>query len=144
MLRAYCPNVFILCSKLNSTTFGRVRDRIASVSKVSVDPGAKDPGSNPPAGLGPPGVGPDLNNSDGAPPRNFRVRYTNSHPLENNEWGEFQMHRNLIGLICIGGYSSPQELCELSRLHDVAKARYSKSLLDTRYVKFRYSEKRRP
>ena len=137
MLRAYCPNVYILCSKLNSTTFGRVRDRIASVSKVSVDPGAKDPGSNPPAGLGPPGVGPDLNNSDGAPPRNFRVRYTNSHPLENNEWGEFQMHRNLIGLICIGGYSSPQELCELSRLHDVAKARYSKSLLDTRYVKFR-------
>ena len=78
-------------SKLNSVAFGRVRDRIASVSKVSVPANsAKDPGSN---------LGPELN-SDGAPSRMFRVRYTNSHPVENNEWGEFQMHRSLIGLVC--------------------------------------------
>ena len=68
------------------------------------------------------------------PPRQFRVRYTNSHPLENNDWGDFQMHRSLVGLVCVGGYSSPQELCELSRLHDVAKAKYSKSVLDTRLI----------
>ena len=49
------------------------------------------------------------------PPRQFRVRYTNSHPLENSDWGDFQMHRSLVGLVCVGGYSSPQELCELSR-----------------------------
>ena len=67
-------------SKLNPTTFTRVRDRIATVSKVSVP--NKDPGSNPI-------VGPDLNSD--SPPRLFRVRYTNAHPLENNEWGEFQV-----------------------------------------------------
>ena len=27
-------------------------------------------------------------------PRQFRVRYTYNHPLENNDWGDFQMHRS--------------------------------------------------
>lgn len=44
------------------------------------------------------------------------------------------MHRSLLGLVSVGGYSSPQDLLELSRLHDVAKAKYSKTLLDSRLV----------
>ena len=77
-------------SKLPGSAFARIKDRIFSIRKVSI-------------------------NKDGEASKNFRVRYTNNHPLENNEWGEFQLHRSLIGLICVGGYSSPQELCELSR-----------------------------
>ena len=108
-------------SRLSSTNYGKFRDKITSVTKVSIPANtAKEPGN--------PDVHPD------SPPRMFRVRYTNVYPVENNDWGDFQIHRSLIGLVCVGGYSSPQELCELSRLHDVAKAKYAKTLLDTRLV----------
>jgi hypothetical protein len=109
-------------SRLNQPSFQRIRDRITSVGKVYVPPGAaRDPGN-----------GVDLNPE--TPPRVFRVRYANSHPLETNEWGDFQMHRSLLGLVCVGGYGTPQELCELSRIHDVAKSKYSKTVLDTRLI----------
>ena len=108
-------------SRLSAPTFTKFRDRISNVTKVSIAASAaKEPGN--------PDLHPDT------PPRMFRVRYCQNYAAENNEWGEFQMHRSLIGLVCVGGYSSPQELCELSRLHDVAKAKYSKTLLDTRLV----------
>ena len=112
-------------SRLTSGQFSKIRDRITTVSKVSVPSNASAPSQISSGNL-------ELNPD--APPRLFRVRYTNNHPLENNEWGEFQYHRSLIGLICVGGYSTPQELCELSRLHDVAKGKYGKTLLDTRLV----------
>lgn len=118
-------------SKLNSSSFGRIRDRVTNLTKVSV------PSVNIRDGIS----GGDANSD--IPPRQFRVRYTHSHPLENNEWGDFQMHRSLIGLICVGGYSSPQELCELSRLHDVAKAKYSKTVLDTRLIAIGVEDERK-
>ena len=109
-------------SKLNLGQFAKIRDRISGVTKVTIS--GNTPNPNPKENYPDP---------DG-PPRNFRVRYTHAYPNENNEWGEFQLHRSLIGVICVGGYSTPQELCELSRLHDVAKAKYSKTVLDTRLV----------
>ncbi len=108
-------------SRLPSAHFHRVRDRIEAVSKVSVPAGAaREPG------------GPDPNPD--APPRVFRVRHLQVHPVENNEWGDFQLHRALIGVVCVGGYGTPQELCELSRLHDVARAKYGKTVLDSRLI----------
>ena len=109
-------------SRLSASNYGKFRDKITSVTKVSIAANAaKEPGN------------PEMH-PDPSTPKMFRVRYTNMYPVENNDWGDFQLHRSLIGLVCVGGYSSPQELCELSRLHDVAKAKFSKTLLDTRLV----------
>ena len=52
--------------------------------------------------------------------------------MENNEWGEFQKHRQLLGLVSVGAYSSPIELDELKRLHQANMAKYQSTLLDSR------------
>ena len=66
-------------SRLNISTFCRFRDRITNTTKVSVT----GVNSN------------DIGDSNvDMHPRQFRVRYTYNHPLENNDWGDFQMHRS--------------------------------------------------
>lgn len=66
--------------------------------------------------------------------RTIGVRYTASYPLENNEWGEFQAHRKVLGVISLGTCTSQIELNELCRLHEAFKAKYSTTLYDTRCV----------
>lgn len=34
--------------------------------------------------------------------RNVIVRYKRTYPTENNEWGDFQAHRKVLGLISVG------------------------------------------
>jgi len=67
-------------------------------------------------------------------PSNFRVRYVTEYPVENNEWGEFQKHRQLLGLISVGAYSSPQELEELKRLYTANLSKYQSTVLDSRLI----------
>ena len=54
--------------------------------------------------------------------------------MENNEWGEFQKHRQLLGLISVGAYSSPQELEELKRLYTANLSKYQSTVLDSRLI----------
>ncbi len=50
--------------------------------------------------------------------RQVEVRFVRSYPVENNEWGDFQHHRAVLGLISIGAYRNEQEHEELGRLHE--------------------------
>ena len=68
--------------------------------------------------------------------RNIKVRYTDRYPTENNEWGEFQAHRRVLGVITVGACSSQIELAELCRLHETSKTKYSSTVFDTRCVVF--------
>ena len=68
--------------------------------------------------------------------RNIKVRYTDRYPTENNEWGEFQAHRRVLGVVTVGACSSQIELAELCRLHEASRAKYSSTVFDTRCVVF--------
>lgn len=34
--------------------------------------------------------------------REVLARYIKDYPVENNDWGDFQTHRRLLGLISVG------------------------------------------
>ncbi|XP_054742019.1 protein brunelleschi [Anastrepha obliqua] len=76
-----------------------------------------------------------INDSSGIT-RDIWVRYIHDHPVENNDWGDFQTHRRLIGLITIGKFDSQTELNELCRQHESLKVRYSGTLYDSRAIFF--------
>ncbi len=60
--------------------------------------------------------------------RQVEVRFVRSYPVENNEWGEFQHHRAVLGLISVGCYRTHQEYGELGRLHETIKVGQEKFL----------------
>lgn len=68
--------------------------------------------------------------------RDIFVRYVREHAVENNEWGDFQAHRRLLGLITVGKFESQGELNELCRVHESLKVKYTSTLYDTRSLLF--------
>lgn len=48
--------------------------------------------------------------------RDIFVRYVREHAVENNEWGDFQTHRRLLGLITVGKFESQGELNEVENI----------------------------
>lgn len=68
--------------------------------------------------------------------RTIFVRYVKDHPVENNDWGDFQTHRRLIGLVSFGKFDSQQELNEICRIHESLKVKYVSTLFDSRCVLF--------
>lgn len=68
--------------------------------------------------------------------RNILVRYVKEYPIENNDWGDFQTHRRLLGLISLGKYDSQQELNEICRVHESLKVKYTNTLFDSRSILF--------
>lgn len=46
--------------------------------------------------------------------RDIYVRFVREHAVENNEWGDFQTHRRLLGLITVGKFESQGELNEVN------------------------------
>ncbi|XP_037823203.1 protein brunelleschi [Lucilia sericata] len=68
--------------------------------------------------------------------RDIWIRYIHDHPVENNDWGDFQTHRRLLGLITIGKFDSQPELNELCRQHESLKVRYGSTLYDSRAIFF--------
>ncbi|XP_066993209.1 protein brunelleschi [Anabrus simplex] len=66
------------------------------------------------------------------------ARYIKDYPVENNDWGDYQTHRRLLGLITVGKYDSQQELNELCRLHESLKVKYSSTLFDSRCILLGY------
>lgn len=66
--------------------------------------------------------------------REILIRFVKDHPVENNDWGDFQTHRRLLGLITFGKYENQIELNELCRLHETLKIKYLATLYDSRAV----------
>ncbi|KAH8279570.1 hypothetical protein KR018_002003 [Drosophila ironensis] len=69
-------------------------------------------------------------------PRTIWIRFVHDHPVEHNDWGDFQTHRRLLGLITIGKFDNQTELNELCRLHESLKVRYGSTLYESRAVFF--------
>lgn len=68
--------------------------------------------------------------------RQIFTRFVKEHHVENSDWGDFQTHRRLLGLVTFGKYNDQTELNELCRLHETLKVRYSSTLYDSRAVLF--------
>lgn len=68
--------------------------------------------------------------------RDIWVRYIRDHPVENNDWGDFQTHRKLLGLITVGKFDTQTELNELCRAHESLKVKYTNTLYDSRCILF--------
>ncbi|KAM8715640.1 hypothetical protein ACLKA7_002655 [Drosophila subpalustris] len=68
--------------------------------------------------------------------RTIYFRFIHEHPVEHNDWGDFQTHRRLLGLITIGKFESQTELNELCRLHESLKVRYGSTLYESRAIFF--------
>lgn len=98
-----------LGSRVSNKLFQRVFDRIAKVQRITIAENNQTASTT---------------STTLSKPRQFHTRYlSKAYPVENNDWGEFQFHRSLLGLITVGGYSTTQELSELTRLHDATKVR---------------------
>ncbi|SPP79453.1 protein brunelleschi [Drosophila guanche] len=68
--------------------------------------------------------------------RTIWVRFIHEHPVEHNDWGDFQTHRRLLGLVTIGKFDNQPELNELCRLHESLKVRYGSTLYESRAIFF--------
>ena len=68
-------------SQLKSRSFHKLYERISRVGHVKV------------------------NDSNGSQ-RPVWVTYRRDYPIENNDWGDFQTHRRVLGIITIGLYGS--------------------------------------
>lgn len=64
------------------------------------------------------------------------MRYIHDYPVENNDWGDFQTHRRLLGLVSIGKFDIQTELNELCRQHESLKVRYGSTLYESRAIFF--------
>lgn len=64
------------------------------------------------------------------------MRYVQDYPIENNDWGDFQTHRRLIGLVTVGKFDTQTELNELCRVHESLKVKYTSTLFDSRCILF--------
>ncbi|XP_075067777.1 trafficking protein particle complex subunit 9 isoform X3 [Mixophyes fleayi] len=68
------------------------------------------------------------------------IRYRHQYPVENNEWGDFQTHRKVVGLISIAECSSTKELPQTFLKFDQQKEVYSSTLYDSRLFVFGLQE----
>jgi hypothetical protein len=60
------------------------------------------------------------------------LRYRKSYPPENNEWGDFQAHRKVFGMVCVGRCEELSDLEALQRSFEYQKKQYSPTLFDSR------------
>ncbi|RWS10654.1 trafficking protein particle complex subunit 9-like isoform X1 [Dinothrombium tinctorium] len=70
--------------------------------------------------------------------RLIRLRFKrNEYENENNDWGDFQCHRKLLGLIAIGKYNGDiRELQEIYNHYQTVVEKYSSTLYDSRCILF--------
>lgn len=67
-------------------------------------------------------------------PRAVWARYVKDYLVGNNDWGDFQTHRRLLGLVTIGKCRTQVELNEICRLHESLKVKYTNTLFDSRCI----------
>jgi hypothetical protein len=68
------------------------------------------------------------------PPRVVYLKYTKNYTRENSEWGDFQAHRKVLGLISIGKCQDESEVSELYKLHEDLMEQYGSTLYDSRLI----------
>ncbi|XP_048085395.1 trafficking protein particle complex subunit 9 isoform X1 [Alosa alosa] len=88
--------------------FFRIYKRIASVSQVSVRDSQ----------------------------RQLYIRYRHHYPPENNEWGDFQTHRKVVGLVSVTTCATPKEWPQTSDRFHCQKEVYGATLYDSRLLVF--------
>ncbi|CAG2234614.1 TRAPPC9 [Mytilus edulis] len=93
---------------LNNKTFNRAWERIHKCNCIGI-PGQK---------------------------RKAWVRYKRFYPKENNEWGDFQAHRKVLGLVSVGECSNIQEFEDLFDCYKKVKEEYSDTLFNSRLIIF--------
>lgn len=64
--------------------------------------------------------------------RIIRVRYKQSYSIEENDWGDFQTHRKLVGLITVARSFHRNEIESISELHKTIHDTYNNTLLDSK------------
>ncbi|XP_045585316.1 protein brunelleschi isoform X2 [Procambarus clarkii] len=96
-------------SLLKSRSFHKLYDRISRVGHVKVS---------------------DSNGSQ----RPVWVSYRREYPVENNDWGDFQTHRRVLGIITIGQVGSQSDLNDICKQHESLKVKYSSTLYDSRCI----------
>ena len=99
--------------QLKTKSYSRILDRVTSVSYVQI-PDSK---------------------------RSIWLRYKRLVHLENNDWGDFQAHRKVAGLICMGKASTEIELSTVYSNFDTMKQTYRYTLFDSRCFVFGMSQK---
>ncbi|KAF7237365.1 Trafficking protein particle complex subunit 9 [Varanus komodoensis] len=64
------------------------------------------------------------------------IRYRHHYPPENNEWGDFQTHRKVVGLITITDCSSGKDWPQTFEKFHLQKEIYGSTLYDSRLFVF--------
>ncbi|XP_027645412.2 trafficking protein particle complex subunit 9 isoform X3 [Falco biarmicus] len=64
------------------------------------------------------------------------IRYRHHYPPENNEWGDFQTHRKVVGLITITDCSSAKDWPQTFEKFHLQKEMYGSTLYDSRLFVF--------
>lgn len=66
--------------------------------------------------------------------RHINFQFVTDYPTENNEWGDFQYHRKILGMICIAQYNESTSFGDLEKYYSDMKNLYDSTLLDSRLV----------
>lgn len=109
----------LLGEDLKPKIFNRVFDKISKINKINII------------------------DSSGVT-RQIWARYLREYPVENNDWGDFQTHRRLLGLITVGKCNTQVELNELCRIHESLKVKYVSTLYDSQCIVFGLTQDRYP
>ena len=73
--------------------------------------------------------------------RRLSLRYDRYYTQENNEWGDFQVHRKVLGLVCFAKCNNENEINELKKLYEGVKQQYNGTIFDSRLVIFGVDQK---
>ncbi|XP_022104495.1 trafficking protein particle complex subunit 9-like isoform X2 [Acanthaster planci] len=68
--------------------------------------------------------------------RSMWIRYRQHMHLENNDWGDFQVHRRVAGVICLGKATCDIELATVYSNFETLKQTYRYTLFDARCFLF--------
>ncbi|KAF8791577.1 Trafficking protein particle complex subunit like protein [Argiope bruennichi] len=97
--------------KVSKKSFSKIFERIKSVQYVTI----RESGST----------------------RLIWFRYETDYSPENNDWGDFQTHRKVLGLISIGKSGPDESVEELSKEHSILLEKYNNSMFDSRCFVFK-------
>ncbi|XP_063041125.1 trafficking protein particle complex subunit 9 [Engraulis encrasicolus] len=68
--------------------------------------------------------------------RQLYIRYRHHYPPDNNEWGDFQTHRKVVGLVAVTSCASAKEWPQTSDRFHGQKEVYGATLYDSRLLVF--------
>ena len=64
--------------------------------------------------------------------RKVRVRYKRCYSIDNNDWGDFQSHRKVLGLITVAYFNQSNEIESIHEMHNTLRETFSNTLYDSR------------